>query len=180
MHRPEPLLLGQRSGCASTWFCWLCTGARYRTRPVTPPTSQEVVMLQKLFDWLQRSKSRRPRRAGHRELCLEPLQDRILPAITPSFSGGLLKIVGDAAANSIVLTLVGTSGTSIRLNGAGISGSPTLANTKSIVILGNGGDDTIDISALTGYAGKTTLDGGAGNNILVGSDANDVLRGGPD
>lgn len=61
----------------------------------------------------------------------------------------------------------------------------TSAATSQYVVLGTGGDDTVDFSALPsrvdyifGGAGNDTLHGGAGDDVLHGGTGNDTLNGG--
>ena len=77
---------------------------------------------------------------------VEPLGDRILPAVTAVFvpSTGVLTVLGDAANNAINISrdVAGA----IQVNGGAIQivgGAPTIANTATITVFGQSGDDTI-------------------------------------
>lgn len=106
----------------------------------------------------------------------EHLGSRILPACSTSFARGLLAVTCNAANDKTVLKADRNG--SILLNGSSISGGPTRGNTTSIKILGRGGNDRLDVSALSGFAGTIILDGGPGNDSLVGGRGKDSLIGG--
>jgi len=121
--------------------------------------------------------------------------------ITASFVSQVLTVTSDDAGDTMVFTC--PSG-AILLNGA----NPTGANLpcsaiNSLVVLGNGGADTIDVSGLdassvhgiavdagdgddvvtgggftTGNTGTVTISGGPGNDVMIGH-ASDVVKGGP-
>lgn len=71
---------------------------------------------------------RRPRSASSAALCAEALEVRTLPTVTATFSGGLLTLQGDQAANDVrieklgsSLVLTGENGTLIRYKGENVS-----------------------------------------------------------
>jgi Ca2+-binding RTX toxin-like protein len=110
-------------------------------------------------------------------------------ATKASFSpgAGLLSVLGDNLDNTIV-TSRDAAGT-IRINGGAVpitGGQPTVANTGTIQIFGQGGNDTISLdetngalpaAQLFGGAGNDTLTGGSGNDLLFGGAGNDILNG---
>ena len=68
---------------------------------------------------------------------LDLLEDRVVPAVTAAFSGGVLTVFGDAANNTI---LVGAVGGSLFINGDGAlvpiaGGTPTVFNTALIRVV---------------------------------------------
>src|SRR5262245_39966598 len=70
---------------------------------------------------------------------LERLADRIVPAVTASFSGstGTLSVFGDAANNTIVVSR--NAAGQILVNGGAVSvvgGTPTVANTALVQVFG--------------------------------------------
>ena len=62
-----------------------------------------------------------------------------MPALTTSFTGGVLTITGDAANDTVALT----GSAYIQLNGSNIPGNPHLWNTTEIVVNGLGGNDVL-------------------------------------
>jgi Ca2+-binding RTX toxin-like protein len=120
---------------------------------------------------------------------LEPLDDRILLAVTASFSpaAGILSVFGDAANNNIVVSRDAAG--KILVNGGAVAvlgGVPTVANTALLQVFGLDGNDQISLSEangalpaanLFGGAGNDTLTGGSGNDLLFGQSGNDTLLG---
>lgn len=120
--------------------------------------------------------SRRPvHRPTRRAPRLERLEDRTLLSVSATFSGHLLRVTGDAHDNTLILS-TGKAG-QILLDGRPIAGA-TLASTQAISVRGLGGNDLIRLDGLSGFHGKTTLDGGTGNDTLIGSSGADFLLGG--
>jgi Ca2+-binding RTX toxin-like protein len=130
---------------------------------------------------------------------IERLDERILPAITASFSPmtGILTVLGDAGNNTI--TVSRDTGGNLLVNGGAVSikgGAATVANTTLIQVFGQDGNDTISLNeangalpaallfggngndTLIGGSGADELFGGAGNDILMGMGGNDLLFGG--
>jgi Ca2+-binding RTX toxin-like protein len=119
----------------------------------------------------------------------EPLDERILPAITASFSAaaGVLTVNGDAGNNTVVVSRDAAG--RILVNGGAVAilgGAPTAANTRLIQVFGQAGNDTISLDEtngalpaahLFGGAGNDTLTGGSGNDLLFGQAGNDTLLG---
>ena len=121
---------------------------------------------------------------------LEPLGERIVPAITAFFSpagGGVLRVVGDAADNTITVSRDALG--ALLVNGGTVvvrGGTPNVANTARISVSGLGGNDTIALddangalpqANLIGGGGNDTLTGGAGSDRLFGLAGNDTLLG---
>ena len=108
-------------------------------------------------------------------------------ATTATFSAGVLTVTGDALDNSIAVSR-NAAGT-ILVNGGAVAvvgGTPTVANTAQIRVIGLGGNDTINLDQtngalpaanLFGGADNDTLSGGAGNDQLFGQAGNDTLLG---
>jgi uncharacterized delta-60 repeat protein len=100
-----------------------------------------------------------------------------------TLSGGVLTVLGDAAANSIVISLSGGSyhvafGAAPALNFA--SGS-----VNRLVVNGGDGADRITVASsvnlsteLHGGAGNDSITGGSGDDLLFGEAGNDQLLGG--
>lgn len=143
------------------------------------------------ISWLQRllKKSRplsRPvRKTGQRGRSLpwvEPLDERVLPAVTATFSatGALLRVVGDELDNAIVVSR-DAAGT-ILVNGGAVAiqgdAPVTVANAQMIMLVGAGGNDTLSLDETNGVMPAGSFFGGAGNDVLIGGSGNDFVDGG--
>jgi Ca2+-binding RTX toxin-like protein len=147
--------------------------------------------------WFHRFFGKKSRRTGSKKPrsrsflpALEQLDDRIVPAVTASFSAttGVLTVTGDAQDNTITIARDATG--TITVNGGAVAvqgGKATTANTTLIQVFGQDGNDQISIDEsngalpvanLFGGAGNDTLKGGAGADLLSGGDGNDTLIGG--
>ena len=131
-------------------------------------------------------RSRNPRRTAHRFLAGTVLAAGALAATavpanaatTATFSAGELTVIGDSAANSIAVSRDAAG--KILVNGGAITvtgGSPTVANTALIRILGQGGGDVISIDEANGALPAARLFGGADNDTLTGGSGGDHLSG---
>src|SRR6266446_1989860 len=112
-------------------------------------------------------------------------------------TAGLLSELGDGVDNTIVTSRdaagqLFVNGGAVPING----GKATVANTSTIQVFGQGGNDTIALDesngalpaaqlfggagndTLTGGSGADQLFGGAGNDTLLGKGGNDLLFGG--
>ena len=96
---------------------------------------------------------------------------------------GRLTVTGDDTDNRITVsrdaagTLLVTEVTrrmAIPITG----GTPTVANTTLIVILGLGGNDELRLDQANGALPAANIDGGPGNDVLIGGSGNDILIGG--
>jgi Ca2+-binding RTX toxin-like protein len=99
-------------------------------------------------------------------------------ATTASFSSGVLSVLGDSNANSIVVSRDAAG--RILVNGgavAVIGGTPTVANTAKIQVFGQGGNDVITLSEVNGALPAANLFGGTGNDTLTGGSGADQLFG---
>src|SRR5262245_63769318 len=114
---------------------------------------------------LHRPQRGRPAARTRCLLSLEPLESRLTPAYSGSFSGGVLTVTSNDAGDTMILS-ADRSG-HILLNDSLIRGRPTLSNTGRVKIIGNGGDDTASLAGLGGWAGRATLRGGDGNDTLT-------------
>src|SRR5436305_9397514 len=137
-------------------------------------------------------------RKGRLQLEVEALTERILPAVTASFSAaGVLTVLGDAQNNNI--TVSRDAAGRILVNGGAVTvrgGTATVANTSLVQVFGVAGNDTLalneangalpaanlfggtDNDALTGGSGADQLFGQAGNDTLLGKGGVDFLFGG--
>ena len=108
-------------------------------------------------------------------------------ATTATFSSGTLTVFGDSLSNTITISR-NAAGT-ILVNGGAVSvtgGTPTVANTALVQVVGQGGNDVITLNQsngalpaahLFGGADNDTLTGGAGGDQLFGQSGNDTLLG---
>jgi Ca2+-binding RTX toxin-like protein len=124
----------------------------------------------------------RPGKPLGRRLALDfdALDQRIQPSVTAIFSprAHLLSVFGDAGDNSI--TVSRDAAGSILVNGGAVrvmGGTPTVANTTTIDIFGQAGNDTLGLDETNGALPRALIFGGAGNDILTGGSGNDFLFG---
>jgi Ca2+-binding RTX toxin-like protein len=111
---------------------------------------------------------------------LEPLGERILPAVSAFFTApaGLLTVFGDAGDNAI--TISRDAAGKILVNGGAVpvlGGTPTVANTTIVSVFGLSGNDTLTLDEANGALPKALLFGGAGNDTLTGGSGADLLFG---
>jgi len=111
---------------------------------------------------------------------IECLESRRLLSVSASFipSAGILSVVGDADNNTIVVSRDAAG--EILVNGGAVpvaGGTPTVANTKSIQVFGQDGNDTISPDETNGALPAANLFGGNGNDSLTGGSGNDQLFG---
>src|SRR5262245_59526632 len=101
-----------------------------------------------------RRSATRPRRPARARLALEALAERLLPAITATFTlaDGTLRINGDALDNTIVVSRNTNFGFLVNGGAVPIQGGPaTITNTNSIVINGGAGNDIISLDETNGF-----------------------------
>src|SRR5215217_7329334 len=90
----------------------------------------------------------------------------------------LLNVLGDSADNTI--TVSRDAAGRILLNGGAVTatgGTPTVANTTTIQVFGQGGNDTITLNESNGALPAAQLFGGDGNDVLTGGSGDDQLFG---
>jgi Ca2+-binding RTX toxin-like protein len=122
---------------------------------------------------------RRDRRAV-RFVGLESLDNRVLPAVTATFTPvvGVLTVIGDALDNTIVVSRDAAG--KVLVNGGAVAilgGTATVANTSLIQMFGLGGNDNLSLNEANGALPRANLFGGAGDDTLVGGSGNDQLFG---
>ena len=99
--------------------------------------------------------------------------------VTTSLAAGTLTVTSDGASDSITVTCVASA---LVVTGAAPTGAPC---SGGLTVLGNGGDDAADVSALEGLPiTPVSIDGGPGDDALTGvvmtSNGREVaLAGGP-
>ncbi len=99
-------------------------------------------------------------------------------AVTATFSGGALSVVGDSAANNIGISR--NAAGRILVNGGAVAvvgGTPTVANTALIRVFGLGDNDVISLNEANGALPPANLFGGAGNDVLTGGSGADQVFG---
>jgi Ca2+-binding RTX toxin-like protein len=143
------------------------------------------------LSWISRMFKKKPRpgsQSGRKQPhqrrslpTLEPLDARILPAVTAMFSPGrgLLSVLGDAHNNTIVVSRDAAG--HILVNGGAVAirgGAPTVANTRLIQVVGQDGNDNLSLDETNGALPAANLFGGNGNDTLTGGSSNDMLSGG--
>jgi Ca2+-binding RTX toxin-like protein len=94
-------------------------------------------------------------------------------------TAGLLSELGDGVDNTIVTSRdaagqLFVNGGAVPING----GQATVANTSTIQVFGQGGNDTIALDESNGALPAAQLFGGAGNDTLTGGSGDDQLFGG--
>ena len=112
---------------------------------------------------------------------VETLAERVMPAVTATFSaaGAVLRVVGDALDNTVVVSR--DAGGTILVNGGAVAiqgGQPTVANTRMIMINGVGGNDNLSLDETNGALPAASIFGGDGNDILTGGSGTDFIDGG--
>jgi Ca2+-binding RTX toxin-like protein len=140
-------------------------------------------MLRALFQALLRGtrRSGKPARPARFVPSVLALEGRDMPAVFALFTpaaGGLLSVFGDAADNTI--TISRDAAGKILVNGGAVTvfgGTPTVANTTSITVFGQAGNDAISLDETNGALPKADLFGGAGNDTLIGGSGDDRLFG---
>src|SRR4051794_4856716 len=111
------------------------------------------------LSWVRRLFQKKPRpisRSGRQQPkqgrflpALEPLDQRILLAITASFSptAGILSVFGDANNNTIVVSRDAAG--QLLVNGGAVAiqgGAATVANTTLIQVFGQDGNDNLSLN----------------------------------
>jgi Ca2+-binding RTX toxin-like protein len=87
-------------------------------------------------------------------------------------------VIGDSQDNSIVISRDAAG--RILVNNGSVAvkfGTPTVANTRLISVVGNAGGDTLTLDESNGALPKANLFGGTGNDRLTGGSGNDTLAG---
>jgi Ca2+-binding RTX toxin-like protein len=99
-------------------------------------------------------------------------------AVTASFNGGVLTVIGDSNNNSITISR-DAAGQILVNNGAVpvAGGTPTVANTALMQVFGLVGSDTISLDEAVGALPAANLFGGGDNDILTGGSGSNQLFG---
>jgi Ca2+-binding RTX toxin-like protein len=121
---------------------------------------------------------RSERRRGLAAPVLEPLDRRVMLAVTASLAGGELRVTGDDQDNIIVVSR--TVGGAILVNNGAVpilGGTATVATTNHFHIVGAGGNDNLSLDETNGALPGAALFGGAGNDTLTGGSGEDFVDG---
>jgi Ca2+-binding RTX toxin-like protein len=106
---------------------------------------------------------------------------------TAIFTLGVLTVVGTSQDDAIVVSRDAAG--KILLNGGAIpilGGTPTVANTRSVSLLGVGGNDVLTMDEVSGAlpkvlmiggSGDDTMTGGSGADDMIGQSGNDTMLG---
>jgi hypothetical protein len=119
--------------------------------------------MQLLNRTLASSARRRVRNPMNRALdnVFEPLEARWLCAVTATFAGGVLTVVGDANANAITVSRDAAGALRVNNGAVAIAGpAATVANTQLINVSGSGGSDNLALDETNGPLPKASLSGG--------------------
>jgi hypothetical protein len=111
---------------------------------------------------------------------LEPLDRRIMLAVTASFSAASRELVvtGDDQDNVIVISRTAAGAILVNNGAIPILGDvPTVANTLHFHLVGAGGNDNISLDQTNGPLPSAALFGGAGNDTLTGGSGDDFADG---
>src|SRR5262245_24355009 len=115
-------------------------------------------------------------------LQVEPLGERVRPAVTATFSaaGAVLRVVGDALDNTVVVSR-DAAGMILVNNGAVAiqGGQPTVANTSQIFMNGGAGNDNLSLDEANGAMPGASIFGGDGNDTITAGSGDDFIDGGP-
>jgi Ca2+-binding RTX toxin-like protein len=127
-----------------------------------------------------RSALAHPRPSNRFRLQVDQLEDRLAPAVTAFFFNGILLIAGDGAADNILVADANKDGViEVTDNDIGVAisgGTPTKANTASVVINAGDGNDTItldktlntlDANGKLAFAPTAALTGDGGNDTIT-------------
>lgn len=111
----------------------------------------------------------------------DTLEAREVPAVLASFNTDSLTVIGDGAANSIVVAADASGTLTVTNNGAAvnvtaIAGVANKANLRTVTVDARGGDDSIVIDRSVNVldsAGKLLS---SANGTLIGGGGNDTIR----
>ncbi|MGN6369075.1 MAG: beta strand repeat-containing protein [Phycisphaerae bacterium] len=109
---------------------------------------------------------------------IEPLEQRTYRSVAALALPGVLTVRGDVQNNTIVVSRDPAG--KILVNGGAVKivgFTPTVANTKLILLFGADGNDTLSLDEANGALPVAELFGGNGNDLLTGGSSNDLLFG---
>src|SRR5262245_8792921 len=110
---------------------------------------------------------------------LEMLESRRLLAVTAISAGGVLTVLGDNNANTIVISRDASGKLLVNNGSVNIAGaSANVADIKFINVFGFAGRDSLSLDETNGALPAASLIGGDGRDTLTGGSGNDILLGG--
>ncbi|HET9217612.1 MAG TPA: calcium-binding protein [Terriglobia bacterium] len=127
--------------------------------------------------WLRQSRKVKQSRSA---FCIEPLESRIMPAVTATFipAAGILTVFGDSLNNNIEISRNAAGALLVNNGAVAISGGvSTVANTALIQVFGQAGNDTLALNETNGALPRANIFGGAGNDSMTGGSGGDMLFG---
>jgi Ca2+-binding RTX toxin-like protein len=137
------------------------------------------------MSWLKRTSDakflsgRIRRRAGHPVPVVEPLDRRVMFAVTASLSAGTLRVTGDEQDNAITISRTAAGAILVNDGAIPIAGdAATVDNTNHLHLVSGAGNDTISLDETNGPLPGAALFGGAGNDTLAGGSGDDFANGG--
>lgn len=144
-------------------------------------------MFQKLFRRNMNRRQNRQRNKYRPQLCLETLEDRVVPATSVTVVGDALVINGSDQQDALAISEV-TDGsgnlTALHVEDyvAGTNTDYQSTTFSKIEFYGNGGNDYLFLDSslplyAEGGAGNDTIIGGYGNDTIFGNDGTDYLDG---
>src|SRR5262249_54729708 len=110
---------------------------------------------------------------------LEPLDRRLMMAVTATFANGVLTVMGDDNDNDIKLFFAANGTIQVNADTIIIPTPATRTNTTLIQIFGQGGDDKLIWSGSANLP-AARVDGGDGRDTITSGTFNDTLVGGAD
>jgi Ca2+-binding RTX toxin-like protein len=138
------------------------------------------VMLRGYRRGASRTSPQSPARSRRFTPAVEQLSSREVPAVFAVFTpgAGVLSVFGDSLDNTITISR-DAAGKILVNNGAVnvFGGTPTVANTGSISVFGQAGNDTLTLNEANGALPKALIFGGAGNDTINGGSGADMLFG---
>lgn len=121
------------------------------------------------------------RKSGRFAPQLHTLEAREVPAVLAVFNTDALVVLGDSAANNIVVAADSAGTLQVTNNGAAvaissISGTPNRANLKSITVDARGGNDSVVIDRSVNVLDANGKLAASANGTLLGGAGNDTIR----
>jgi Ca2+-binding RTX toxin-like protein len=104
------------------------------------------------------------------------LEDRTLPAVTGSLIGSVWTITGTSDNEVIALTESASNYSFTSFTGTAGDVSVPKSGVTAVVVNANGGNDSVNASAIASIG--VSINGGGGDDTLIGGSGNDSLDGG--
>ena len=112
---------------------------------------------------------------------IDALEAREVPAVMALFNTSVLAVVGDDAANSIVISADAGGNLQVTNNGTAVAitttaGSATAANLTTVFVDAKGGDDSITLDRSLNVLDANGKLAAAPGGVLMGGAGNDTIR----